>query len=79
MMMGYGMGWGLGWIGMILSWLVPILLVLAAIKYLFGGTRFSPGAHEERQKALEILEERYSRGEIDRDEFLKKRDDLKRG
>lgn len=34
MIMDYGMGWGWGfcWIWMILLWLVPILLMLAAIK-----------------------------------------------
>jgi len=36
MMMDYGMGWGFGWMGMILFWLVPILLVLVAFKYFSG-------------------------------------------
>lgn len=76
----YGMGWGWGWFGMILFWLVPILLVAVGLKYFFGGgSRPNPGARDERQGALELLEERYARGEIDREEFLKKRDDLKRG
>lgn len=79
MMWEYGMGWGWGWLGMILFWLVPILLVLAAIKYLAGGSRLGQGAREERRKALDVLEERYARGEIDREEYLQKRDDLKRG
>ncbi len=80
MMWEYGMGWGWGWLAMILFWLVPILLVLAALKYLFtNGARLGLGTREERQKALDVLEERYARGEIDREEFLKKRDDLKRG
>ncbi len=78
MMWGYGMGWG--WFGMILFWLVPILLIAAVLKYLFGGgIRPNPDARDERQGALDVLEERYARGEIDREEFLKKRDDLKRG
>ncbi|MDA8383834.1 MAG: SHOCT domain-containing protein [Betaproteobacteria bacterium] len=80
MMWEYGMGWGWGWFGMMLFWLVPILLVALALKYFFdGGIRPSPGAREEKQKALVVLEERYARGEIDREEFLEKRDDLKRG
>ena len=37
---GYGMGWHwLGWLGMAFFWLIPILLVLAAVKYLMGGRR----------------------------------------
>lgn len=73
-----GWGWGFGWIWMILLWLVPILLVLVAIKYLLGGkSRTGMGARAGDDRALSILEEKYARGEIDRDEFLQKRDDLK--
>lgn len=73
-----GWGWGFGWIWMILLWLVPILLVLVAIKYLFGGKgRTGMGGRGDDDRALSILEEKYARGEIDRDEFLQKRDDLK--
>lgn len=81
-MMDYSMGWGwgFGWIGMILFWLVPILLVLVAIKYLFGGrNRTGMGPRQGDDRALAILEEKYARGAIDRDEFLQKRDDLKGG
>ncbi len=77
--MEYGMGMGWGWLGMILFWLIPILLVLVAIKYLFpGASRLNAGSLDDRNKALEVLEERYARGEIDREAFLKMRDDLKR-
>lgn len=78
----YGMGWGMGWgwLGMMLFWLVPILLIVVGLKYFFGGgSRPTPGMRDDRQKALDVLEERYARGEIDRAEFIEKRDDLKRG
>lgn len=82
-MMNYGMGWGWHWFGMLVFWLVPLLVVIAlaatAIKYLFsGGARSDAGLHDGSNKALEVLEERYARGEINREEYLQKRDDLKR-
>lgn len=77
MMWEYGMGWGWGWLGMALFWLVPISLILVAIKYLAG--RNSGGDGGKSGKALEVLEERYARGEIGRDEFFQKREDLKQG
>lgn len=80
--MGWGMGWG--WLGMILFWLVPlfvvIVLVAAAIKYLVGGgSRSKPESTAGRSDALAILEERYAHGEVEREEYLRKREDLKRG
>lgn len=62
----YGMGWG-----MILVWLVPILLVTLVILYGVRDRNEKP-----RRTALDILEERYARGEIDQDEFRKRRADL---
>ena len=62
----YGMGWG-----MILVWLVPVLLVALVILY---GMRGRNGKREP--SALDILKARYARGEIDREEFLKRRADL---
>ena len=60
-------------------WLIPILLVLAALKYLKGDRRSNAPDGERKPDALAVLEERYARGEIDREEYLQKRDDLKRG
>ncbi len=76
MMYGYDHGaWMFGgWLGMALIWLVPIILLLAAIKYLASGSK-SGGVGKT---PLEILEEAYAHGEIDRDEFLQKRDDLRK-
>jgi putative membrane protein len=81
-MMDYGMGWGwgFGWIGMLLVWIVPLALLAAAVKYLF----FVDGAaaresRENGNRALALLEERYARGELQRDEFLQKRDDIRNG
>ena len=77
---GYGMGWhGLGWLGMAFFWLILILLVLAVVKYLKRGRGSNAPDGEKKPDALAVLEERYARGEIDREEYLQKRDDLKRG
>ena len=76
---GYGMGWhGLEWIGMALFMLIPILLVLAILKYLIGGRRSSTSERDKKPDAVTLLDERYARGEMDRDEYLQKLSDLKR-
>jgi putative membrane protein len=78
-MMDYGMGmsWGAGWIGMLLVWLVPVALLAAAIKYLFLGDGFvTRQPRETGNRALALLEERYAKGELQRDEFLQKRSDI---
>lgn len=64
-------GMGLGGLGMVLLWAVPLILIFLLFRY-FSGDR-----GERRGKAaLEILEARYARGEIDREEYLKRRADL---
>lgn len=80
MMMDYGMGWGIGWLWMLLFWLIPILLVLAAVKYLFfsGNPQSGGESREDSDEALATLKERYARGEINQEEFLQKSADLRR-
>jgi putative membrane protein len=65
----YGMG--LGGLGMILLWIVPLALLVLLF-------RRQAGDKEERRvkTALEILETRYAQGEIERDDYLKRRADL---
>lgn len=70
------MGWGGGWNGMIFGPLLMILflaLPVAAVVVLirwFGGSR---GSTSTGQTPLDILRERYARGEIDKDEFEERR------
>ena len=80
MMWDYGMGWHWwGWVGMALFWLVPILLVLAAVKYLSSRSPPPDTSHKGIDKtALDYLEEAYAKGEVSRAEFLQKCEDLKR-
>jgi putative membrane protein len=58
-------------------WLIPILLVLAVVKYLMGDRRSNAPDGERKPDALAVLEERYARGDINREEYLQKREDLK--
>ena len=64
---------------MALFWLILILLVLAVVKYLKGDRHSNAPDGERKPDVLAVLEERYARGEIGREEYLQKRDDLKRG
>lgn len=64
-------GMGLGGLGMILFWAAPLVLIFLLIRYFSGDRRQGRG-----KSALEILEARYARGEIDREEYLKRRADL---
>lgn len=61
--------------GMFLAWLVPLVLLIVAIGWLFGnrdsiGTGGMGTPQRRTEKAPhEILSERYVRGEITKDEF----------
>ena len=73
---GWGYGWGvLGMAHMVLWWILLILGIVVLAKWLFGGG-FAGNGRASRKGALEILEERYARGEINRDEFDSKKRDL---
>jgi len=70
----YGHGWGMGF-GMLLFWGVLIFALVVLGKYLRGS---GTGSGQVREKnALDLLNERYARGEIEREEFEQKKHDLK--
>jgi putative membrane protein len=73
-------GWGMGWmhmIFMIVFWGLAIVALVFLIKWLAGATRGgSQPSGSNKSKALDILKERYARGEINKEEFEEKKKDL---
>jgi putative membrane protein len=56
-----------GWVTMLLIWLAPFVLLFFALKNYF---------ENRPPSARELLDRAYARGELTRDEYLTKRDDL---
>ncbi len=72
----YGWGWGgigMG-IGMLLFWGLLIAAIYLLVK-LASGYGSGPG-HRHEKSAIDVLRDRYARGEIEREEFLEKKRDL---
>lgn len=75
MMGGYG-SW-FGWGGMIIGfifWVLAIIFIVAIIRWAVRGGRHSRWEGED--SAIEILKERYAKGEIKKEEFEEKMKDL---
>lgn len=70
-MFGSGM-WG-GWMLMIIFWIIGITLFILFIKWFVD-----QGRRKSRQDRmpLDILKERYAKGELDKDQFEKMKKDL---
>lgn len=72
-MYGPWMGHGIGMLFMVLFWALVIIGVVVVLRMLgVAGQGPAPGS----KRAIDILKERYARGEIDRDEFEQRRRDL---
>jgi putative membrane protein len=73
---GMGNGWGMGYGGpfMILFWILVVVGVAVLAKWMLGQSSTGKGTRDK--SPLEILRERYARGEIDQEEFEQKRRDL---
>lgn len=65
-----------GWIFMILWWGLIIVGIVALIRWLMTQSHGSNQPRNHEKPPLEILKERYARGEIDKKEFEEKKKDL---
>lgn len=74
----FGDGWGWFWpfhfIIPILFWVLVAALVVWLVRYALGSRERPP--ESQRQPGLDVLENRYARGEINRDEYLQKKKDI---
>jgi len=71
-MWGHMEGWGPGWVwftvGQVLWWLFVVVGVVVLLRWTLGrGPHRRPPPPPDR--AIELLRERYARGEIDQNEF----------
>jgi putative membrane protein len=74
----YGLPFGLGWVMMLLFWGLVIAAMVALIRWLVmpavGQGR--TGSTSTHKTPADILRERYARGEIEREEFLRRLEDV---
>lgn len=72
-MMGYSMGW---------MWIWPALIVFGLLVLGYLALRVTqtrpdcPAHHRDRSRARLILDERYARGEIDEEEYQRRKGEL---
>jgi len=75
------MGWGGGWYGMIFGpiFMILVLALVIAVAVLLvrwlGGSSLTAAPHQPQpaRTPLDILKERFARGEIDKQEFEERR------
>ncbi|MBN1848142.1 MAG: SHOCT domain-containing protein [Deltaproteobacteria bacterium] len=72
--------WGMGWFGgifIIIFWVLIIIGLIFLIKWLIQSARGeSDFWHKRPSNPMDILKERYARGEINKQEFEEKKKDL---
>ena len=78
MMHDWNMWWGGGgmWFGPLwmIVWLAVLVAIIVGLVRWLGGT--GGGSVGSTRTARDILDERYARGEIDREEYMRRRQDV---
>ena len=78
-MMGGFFGGGLGWIGMILGFVFFILVIIGVIFLIIWIVKITTRSGNDDKtgsKALEVLKERYAKGEITKEQYENMKKDL---
>ena len=75
-MMGYGVGMGLGWIVMVLIWVLLIGLIVWGVTRLVPTSASRPEPTGGTESAEEILDRRFANGELDVAEYTERRQHL---
>lgn len=76
MMWWYGPGYGMGggeFLFMMFFWILIIILIVYLVR---SSGNIRSGQHRMEKTPLEILQERYAKGEIDKKEYEEKKKDL---
>lgn len=68
-------GWS--WVMAAFGWLSMILIVATVVWLISWTTRQRPISESSSRGALDVLDERYARSEIDRQEYLERKKDLR--
>ena len=74
-MFGTDGGWGMG-LGMWVFWIVLVVIIVALVKVIGPGSGSPPATPDK--SPMEILRARYARGEIDEEEFNRRRRELEK-
>lgn len=71
MMYGFGNGWGMGF-----GWIIGLIIVVAIVWLIIRSVNQNSNPPGHTRSALDILKERYARGEIGKEEYENKKKDL---
>ena len=63
--------WGMGW-----SWIIGLAILIMVIWFIVKTVNQNSGSNQPGKSALEILKERYARGEINKEEYEGKKMDI---
>lgn len=66
----------LGWLMSVMHMAIPIIVVLALFNFFNRRYRYHANGTLVSRTALDLLKERYARGEISKDEFKRMREEI---